>query len=152
MEQGYGEGENPVVLKSEFLLSLCEQSVGAGKLSAKEKSIIDRCTAQCYHCLLYTSNLKESDGYNPFRYLRDEKDVLKLVKNLIQATTPKGSHEYDPFWTKAETALLHAIILRLFQEAPEYEQNFSMVMRVLDRKSTRLNSSHEIPSRMPSSA
>ena len=36
MEQGYGEGENPVVLKSEFLLSLCEQSVGAGKLSAKE--------------------------------------------------------------------------------------------------------------------
>ena len=49
MEQGYGEGENPVVLKSEFLLSLCEQSVGAGKLSAKEKSIIDRCTAQCYH-------------------------------------------------------------------------------------------------------
>ena len=43
------EIENPVVLKSEFLLSLCEQSVGAGKLSAKEKSIIDRCTAQCYH-------------------------------------------------------------------------------------------------------
>lgn len=48
MEQGYGDGENPVVLKSEFLLSLCEQLVGAGKLSAKEKSIIDRCTAQCY--------------------------------------------------------------------------------------------------------
>ena len=49
MEQGYGDGENPVVLKSEFLLSLCEQLVGSGKLSAKEKSIIDRCTAQCYH-------------------------------------------------------------------------------------------------------
>ena len=48
MEQGYGDGENPMVLKSEFLLSLCEQLVGAGKLSAKEKSIIDRCTAQCY--------------------------------------------------------------------------------------------------------
>ena len=48
MEQGYGDGENPVVLKSEFLLSLCEQLVGSGKLSAKEKSIIDRCTAQCY--------------------------------------------------------------------------------------------------------
>ena len=48
MEQGYGDGENPIVLKSEFLLSLCEQLVGSGKLSAKEKSIIDRCTAQCY--------------------------------------------------------------------------------------------------------
>ena len=44
----YGDGENPVVLKSEFLLSLCEQLIGAGKLSAKEKSIIDRCTAQVY--------------------------------------------------------------------------------------------------------
>ena len=77
-------------------------------------------------------NLAQSDGYNPFRYLRDEKDALKLVNNLIQATTPKGSHESDPFWTKAETALLQAIILMLFQEAPEYEQNFSMVMRVLE--------------------
>ena len=37
-------------------------------------------------------NLEQSDGYNPFRYLRDEKDVLKLVNNLIQSTTPKGSH------------------------------------------------------------
>ena len=77
-------------------------------------------------------NLEQSDGYNPFCYLRDEKDVLKLVNNLIQSTTPKGSHESDPFWTKAETALLQAIILMLFQEAPEYEQNFSMVMRVLE--------------------
>ena len=48
MEQGYGDGENPVVLKSEFLLSLCEQLMGAGQLSAREKSIIDRCAAQCY--------------------------------------------------------------------------------------------------------
>lgn len=77
-------------------------------------------------------NLEESDGYNPFRYIRDEKDALRLVNNLIQATTPKGSHESDPFWTKSETALLQAIILMLWQEAPEYEQNFSMVMRVLE--------------------
>lgn len=48
MEAGYGDGENPVVLKSEFLLSLCEQLIGAGKLSAKEKSLIDRCTASVY--------------------------------------------------------------------------------------------------------
>ena len=77
-------------------------------------------------------NLEQSDGYNPFRYIRDEKDALRLVNNLIQATTPKNSHESDPFWTKAETALLQAIILMLFQEAPESEQNFSMVMRVLE--------------------
>lgn len=82
-------------------------------------------------------NLEQSDGYNPFRYLRDEKDALKLVNTLIQATTPKGSHESDPFWTKSETALLQAIILMLHQEAPEYEQNFSMVMRVLEYAEVR---------------
>lgn len=77
-------------------------------------------------------NFEQSDGYNPFRYIRDDKDVLRLVNNLIQSTTPKGSHESDPFWTKSETALLQAIILMLVHEAPEYEQNFSMVMRVLE--------------------
>ena len=77
-------------------------------------------------------NLEESDGYNPFRYIRDEKDALRLVNNLIQATTPKGNHGSDPFWEKSETALLQAVILMLWQEAPEYEQNFSMVMRVLE--------------------
>lgn len=77
-------------------------------------------------------NFEQSDGYNPFRYLQDDKDVLRLVNNLIQSTTPKGAHESDPFWTKSETALLQAIILMLFHEAPEYEQNFSMVMRILE--------------------
>ena len=57
MESGYNDGDNPVVLKSEFLLSLCEQLVGAGKLSAKEKSIIDRCTAQVYREFIRNGNL-----------------------------------------------------------------------------------------------
>lgn len=59
------------------------------------------------------------------------------MNTLIQATTPKGSHESDPFWTKSETALLQAIILMLHQGAPEYEQNFSMVMRVLEYAEVR---------------
>lgn len=48
MEAGYGDGGNPVVLKSEFILSLCEQLMGAGKLGAKEKSVIDRCAVNAY--------------------------------------------------------------------------------------------------------
>lgn len=52
MAEGYGDGENPIVLKSEFILSLCEQLVGSGKLSAKEKSLIDRCTASVYRYYL----------------------------------------------------------------------------------------------------
>jgi len=59
-------------------------------------------------------NFDQSDGYNPFRYLRDDKDVLRLVNTLIQSTTPKGAHSSDPFWEKSETALLQAIILMLF--------------------------------------
>ena len=78
-------------------------------------------------------NLDQSDGYNPFRYIRNENDALKLVNNLIEATTPKKAHESDPFWTKAETALLQAIILMLWEIALPEEQNFSFVMRVLEQ-------------------
>lgn len=72
-----------------------------------------------------------SHCYNPFAYLRDEKDVLKLVTNLIRNTTPKGASNNDPFWEKSETALLEALILYLLYMAPPEEQNFPMVMDLL---------------------
>lgn len=72
-----------------------------------------------------------SHCYNPFAYLRDEKDVLKLVTNLIRNTTPKGSASNDPFWEKSETALLEALILYLLYMASPEEQNFPMVMDLL---------------------
>lgn len=69
--------------------------------------------------------------YNPFRYIDDDKDVLRLISNLIRNTTPKGSHESDPFWTKAETALLQALMLYLLREAPEDEQNFTTILDMI---------------------
>ena len=72
-----------------------------------------------------------SHCYNPFAYLRDEKDVLKLVTNLIRNTTPKGASNNDPFWEKSETALLEALILYLLYMAPKEEQNFPMVMDMI---------------------
>ena len=72
-----------------------------------------------------------SHCYNPFAYLRDEKDVLKLVTNLIRNTTPKGAANNDPFWEKSETALLEALILYLLYMAPPDEQNFPMIMDLL---------------------
>lgn len=69
--------------------------------------------------------------YNPFQYVRDDKDVLRLISNLIQNTTPKGSQSSDPFWEKSETALLQALMLYLLHEAPPEEQNFSMIMEML---------------------
>ena len=74
----------------------------------------------------------QSDHYNPFAYIRDEKDVLKLVTNLIRNTTPRTAQSSDPFWEKSETALLEAILFFLLSEAPEEEQNFSMVMTMLE--------------------
>ena len=76
-------------------------------------------------------NPEASMCYNPFRYISDDKDVLKLISNLIKNTTPKGSHESDPFWTKAETALLQALMLYLIKEAPEDEQNFAMILEMI---------------------
>ena len=72
-----------------------------------------------------------SYGYNPFCYVQDDKDVLRLINNLIKNTTPKGSQSSDPFWEKSETALLQALMLYLIHEAPTEEQNFSMIMEML---------------------
>ena len=69
--------------------------------------------------------------YNPFEYVQDDKDVLRLISNLIQNTTLKGANSSDPFWEKSETALLQALMLYLLHEAPPEEQNFSMIMEML---------------------
>lgn len=76
-------------------------------------------------------NTDTSFCYNPFEYVHDDKDVLRLISNLIQNTTPKGSQSSDPFWEKSETALLQALMLYLFHEAPPEEQNFAMIMEML---------------------
>lgn len=82
-------------------------------------------------------DFSQSDGYNPFKYVRDDKDVLRLITNLIRNTTPKGSGSSDPFWEKAETALLESLMFYLLYEAPEEEQNFSMIMKMLSYADVR---------------
>ena len=69
--------------------------------------------------------------YNPFVYVYDDREVLTLIENLIQNTTPSHSKSSDPFWEKSETALLQALMLYLLHEAPPEEQNFSMVMEMI---------------------
>ena len=77
-------------------------------------------------------DMSKSLGYNPFHYIRSDKDVLKLITNLIRNTTPKGSSTNDPFWEKSETALLEALMLYLYHYAPEDEQNITMIMEMLN--------------------
>ena len=82
-------------------------------------------------CVFDLINPDTSFCYNPFEYVHDDKDVLRLISNLIQNTTPKGSQSSDPFWEKSETALLQALMLYLLHEAPPEEQNFAMIMEML---------------------
>ena len=76
-------------------------------------------------------NMEKSHCYNPFVYLKSDNDVQKLVTNLFKATTPKGSSSNDPFWDTAASMLLLALVFYLWYEAPEEEQNFTMVMEML---------------------
>lgn len=77
-------------------------------------------------------NPENSDGYNPFNYIRTDEDVIKLISNLIQNTTPKNAQQSDPFWEKSEIALDSALMLYLLHEAPPEEQNFETLMFLIE--------------------
>ncbi|HMM30854.1 MAG TPA: type IV secretory system conjugative DNA transfer family protein [Clostridia bacterium] len=72
-----------------------------------------------------------SMGYNPFVYIEEEKDILSLVTNFIRNTTPKNSMSNDPYWEQAATQLLNALMLLLWREADEGEQNFETIFDML---------------------
>ena len=80
-------------------------------------------------------SMEKSHCYNPFVYLHSDNDVQRLVTNLFKSTTPKGSQSQDPFWDTSASMLLSALIYYLHYEAPEDEQNFAMVMEMLQAAS-----------------
>ena len=126
---------------------------GAGKTRTYGVPNVLECTCSMVitdpksEILRKTGNLLEQNGYevivfdlinpaasfcyNPFVYVHDDREVLTLIENLIQNTTPSHSKSSDPFWEKSETALLQALMLYLLHEAPPEEQNFSMVMEMI---------------------
>ena len=81
-----------------------------------------------------------SDSYNPFRYIRKDSDVFRLISNLIQNTTPKNSSQNDPFWEKSETALDAALMLYLLHEAPPWEQTMEMILTMIEYGAAREDS------------
>ena len=74
----------------------------------------------------------KSDCYNPFRYIRKDADVFKLIDNFIKNTTPKGAKANDPFWEKSETALDAALMLYLLHEAPVEDQNMETILYMIE--------------------
>ena len=81
-----------------------------------------------------------SNSYNPFRYIRKDSDVFRLISNLIQNTTPKNSSQNDPFWEKSETALDAALMLYLLHEAPPWEQTMEMILTMIEYGAAREDS------------
>ena len=75
--------------------------------------------------------MDKSDCYNPFSYLREETDIVKLITNLISNTTPKGATPSDPFWEKAEGLFLQAIFYYVWLEEPPARRNFETVLKLL---------------------
>lgn len=86
--------------------------------------------------ILNTINFKKSMRYNPFAYIKSEKDILKLVTTLIANTKGEGKAG-DDFWVKAETLLYTALIGYIYFEAPEHEQNFSTLIEFINASEVR---------------
>lgn len=87
--------------------------------------------------VLNTINFKKSMHYNPFAYLRSEKDILKLTNTIIANTKGDGEKSSEDFWVKAERLYYSALIGYIWYEAPEEEQNFSMLIDLVDASEAR---------------
>ena len=87
--------------------------------------------------VLNTINFKKSMHYNPFAYLRSEKDILKLVQTIIANTKGEGEKSSEDFWVKAERLYYTALIGYLYYEAPEEEQHFETLLAFIDASEVR---------------
>lgn len=87
--------------------------------------------------VLNTINFKKSMKYNPFAYLRDEKDILKLVNTLIANTKGSGEKSGEDFWVKAERLLYCALIGYIHYEAPDAERNFTTLLEMINASEAR---------------
>ncbi len=87
--------------------------------------------------VLNTINFTKSCHYNPFSYIRSEKDILKLVNTIIVNTKGEGAQATEDFWVKAEKLYYQALIAYIWYEAPEEEQNFSMLIDLIDASEAR---------------
>ena len=87
--------------------------------------------------VLNTINFKKSMRYNPFAYLRSEKDILKLVNTIIANTKGDGEKSGEDFWVKAEKLYYTALIGYIWYEAPEDEKNFTTLLEMINASEAR---------------
>lgn len=87
--------------------------------------------------ILNTINFKESMKYNPFRYIRCENDILKLVNCIMENTKGEDSRGGEDFWSKAEALYYQALIAYIWYEAPEDEKNLNTLLEMLNASEVR---------------
>lgn len=128
---GSGSGKSRFVVKPNLLQANCSFVVTdpSGELLESMGGFLKR---RGYKIKVFNLvQMEHSCSYNPFQYIRNEEGVLTMINALIQNTTPKGATKGDPFWEKAETALLQAICFYLYYECNMEDRNFTNVMKLL---------------------
>ena len=128
---GSGTGKSRYVIKPNMLQANCSFVITdpSGELLETMGSFLED---MGYDLRVFNLvQMNHSHCYNPFHYIRNEEGVLTMINALIKNTTPKGSSTNDPFWEKAETALLQAICFYLMAECNPDDQNFNSVMKLL---------------------
>ena len=134
---GSGAGKTRFYAKPNIMQANCSYIITDPKAEIL-RSMGGMLKAQGYEILVFDLiNMAASDRYNPFPYIHSDEQAIRLITNLIKNTTPKSAKADDPFWEKSETALLSALILYLWHEAPPSEQNFNTVMYMLENAEVR---------------
>lgn len=130
---GSGAGKTFFIVKPNIMQMMLNNSF----IATDPKGEIARATANMlkkngYNVkVLNLIDMAKSDGYNPFRYIREENDVVKLVTNIISNTTPKETAPTDPFWEKSESMFLQALFYYVWLEMPPNRKNFRSVLDLL---------------------
>lgn len=130
---GSGAGKTFFIVKPNIMQMMLNNSF----IATDPKGEIARATANMlkkngYNVkVLNLIDMAKSDGYNPFRYIREENDVVKLVTNIISNTTPKETAPTDPFWEKSESMFLQALFYYVWLEMPTNRKNFQSVLDLL---------------------
>ncbi|MFR2365557.1 MAG: VirD4-like conjugal transfer protein, CD1115 family [Eubacterium sp.] len=130
---GSGAGKTFFIVKPNIMQMMLNNSF----IATDPKGEIARATANMlkkngYNVkVLNLIDMAKSDGYNPFRYIREENDVVKLVTNIISNTTPKETAPSDPFWEKSESMFLQALFYYVWLEMPPNRKNFQSVLELL---------------------
>ena len=128
---GSGAGKSRFFVKPNLLQANCSYVITdpAGELLTTQASFLERqgYKIKCFNLV----EMKHSNCYNPFNYIRDDLGVLILINCLIKNTNPEGKSGGDPFWEKSETALLQALMFYLIKYRPKEEQNFTSIMKLL---------------------